>query len=265
MASIKYLSASNGIGEAAKATVSTARSIGATTLIVDSVSNFPAYFIATSGVLNDETGYFDPATMVVFLGHLSGANIIIDSFAPGYADIGNAALDIVVLKPTTKWVDELVAAFLVAHNDDGTLNVAKTTNPYKAFVYLSTDQLNLTNNAWTKVLLDVEYYDTNNNFAAYKYTVPVSGVYSVKAMGVFTTTAVDTAYDLAIYVDGSITNLNSIVIPTAVSAYVNLVTNLLLTAGQYVELYVRSHSGANTADLTSGGLYTKMIIELISL
>ena len=108
MTSILNLSASNGDGEAVKANVTATRSIGVTTLRVDSVTNWPAEFIATSGVLNGQTGYLDPATMVVFYGHLSGANIIIDSFADGYSDIGNAVADVVVLKPTTAWVDVLV-------------------------------------------------------------------------------------------------------------------------------------------------------------
>lgn len=122
--SIKYLQASDDSGEAVKASVTATRAISATTLVVDSVANFPDFFIGTSGVLNAETGYLDPLTMVVFLGHLDGANIIIDSFAAGYSDIGNAVDDVVLLKPTTKWVDQLVAALLVSLDDDGTLNDA---------------------------------------------------------------------------------------------------------------------------------------------
>lgn len=108
MTSIQNLSASNGDGEAVKANVTATRSIGVTTLQVDSVTNWPTNFIATSGVLNGETGYLDPATMVIFNGHLSGVNIIIDSFANGYSDLGNAVADVVILKPTTAWVDALV-------------------------------------------------------------------------------------------------------------------------------------------------------------
>ena len=128
MVSIKYLSASNGSGEAVKATVSAARSTGATTLQVDSISNFPEFFIATSGVVSGETGYFDPATMKVFLGHTSSPNIIIDSFAPGYTDAGNSVGDVVVLKPTTEWVNQLVDGFKVLHDDDGTFNSTAVTD-----------------------------------------------------------------------------------------------------------------------------------------
>lgn len=126
--SIKYLKASDGAGEAVKATVNGARAIGATTLNVDSISHFPPFFIATSGVVSGETGYFTTATMKVFLGHVDGSTIVIDSFAPGYTDAGNQVGDVVVVKPTTEWVNRLVAAFLVSHDDDGTFNTAAVTD-----------------------------------------------------------------------------------------------------------------------------------------
>jgi len=127
MVSIKYLQASDGSGEAVKATVTAARAISATTITVDSITNFPDFFIGTSGVLNSETGYLDPASMRVFLGHTSGATLVIDSFAPGYTDNGNAVDDVIIVKPTTEWVNQLAEAILVSMNDDGTLNSAAIT------------------------------------------------------------------------------------------------------------------------------------------
>jgi hypothetical protein len=131
---VPFLKASNGSGEPPRASVTIARSIAATTLTVDAVTNWPPYFVATSGVLNTETGVLNPATVKVFRGHIASGKIEIDAFAPGYTDAGNAVGDIVVLKPNTLWAD-LVAdnmALLETQvgtslNPDGTLTTAAMT------------------------------------------------------------------------------------------------------------------------------------------
>lgn len=105
MTNIGYLKASNDSGEPPRASVTVTRSIGATTLTVDAITNWPAFFIATSGVLNTETGVLNPATIKVFRGHTQSGALEIDAFAPGYTDAGNAVGDIVVLKPNTFWAD----------------------------------------------------------------------------------------------------------------------------------------------------------------
>lgn len=120
MASIDLIRASNGSGDAVKATVTNARVISSTTLQIDATTNWPNKFIATVGDV-DGTGAFVPATVTVFNGILSGGNIEITSFAPGYTDIGNTPGQVVVLKPTTAWANEVADTLAVAHNDNGTL------------------------------------------------------------------------------------------------------------------------------------------------
>ena len=120
MASIDLIRASNGSGDAVKATVTNARVISSTTLQVSAITNFPSKFIATVGSV-DGTGAFVPATVTVFNGHTSSGNIEIDSFAPGYTDLGNTPGQIVVLKPTTAWANEIADVVGAAHNDNGTL------------------------------------------------------------------------------------------------------------------------------------------------
>jgi len=105
MDNIDYIYASNGSGEAPRLTVTSARTTGATTLVVDSVTNVPDKFVATTGTLNVTTGLIDPATIKVFKGSLSGSDIIIDEFAPGYTDDGNTIGQVVVLKPSTEWAN----------------------------------------------------------------------------------------------------------------------------------------------------------------
>lgn len=121
MASIDLIKASNGAGDAVQATVTSARVIGATTLKVNDVTNFPeGQFIGTTGTI-DNTGVFDPATLTVFTAHLSGADVEIDAIAPGYADLGNTNGQVLVIKPNTLWADNLADTLAVSHNTDGTL------------------------------------------------------------------------------------------------------------------------------------------------
>lgn len=119
---IDYIRGSDGSGEAVRATVTSARSVSATTLQVDAVTNYPDKFIATTGVLNEETGYLDPETLTIFYAELDGANIEILDFAPGYSDIGNAVGDVVVLKPTTPWADNIADLLALVLSPAGALN-----------------------------------------------------------------------------------------------------------------------------------------------
>ncbi len=127
MVSISNIKGSNGSGQAVRGAVTNARAISSTTLKVDSVTNYPSQFIATTGKLGP-SGILDNTTVQVFFGHLSGADIIIDSFAPGYTDKGNSVADVVILKPTTAWADEVAGVLDVTHNDNGTIknNAVKT-------------------------------------------------------------------------------------------------------------------------------------------
>lgn len=129
-----YLSASDGTGDAALMHVNADRSIGDTTLHVDSVNNVPAKFLGTSGTLLS-TGFIDPATKVEFKGHVNGSNLEIDGFEPGFADIGNTSGQIVVIRPTTGWADR-VATFIktFTNRNDGvpagaTVDFAGSTAP----------------------------------------------------------------------------------------------------------------------------------------
>jgi hypothetical protein len=132
------LLASNGSGDAALAHISAARLALATTITVDSTANWPAKFIATSGTLN-AAGYIDPATKLEFKGHLSSGNIIIDSFEPGFTDVGNTQGQVVALRPSTGLMNELIALAQVAHNNDGTIKTSVLGALYPVgSVYVST-------------------------------------------------------------------------------------------------------------------------------
>jgi hypothetical protein len=119
---LNLIKASNGSGEAVRATITDLRLAGSTTNKVNSVANWPTPFIATSGK-READGTL--SRQLVFEGHLSGSDVIIDTLAPGYTDTqGNQAGDVILIKPSTRWAD-LIASFLaVSHGDDGTLNAA---------------------------------------------------------------------------------------------------------------------------------------------
>lgn len=107
MSDLELVRGSNGTGEAVRATVVGVRPIGSTILSVDSVMAWPNRFIATSATLGGDGVTPDPASVRVFVGKINGSNIEIESFVPGYTDTGNSVGDIIVLKQTTAWADNL--------------------------------------------------------------------------------------------------------------------------------------------------------------
>lgn len=118
MSDYDYLPVSNGSGDSALMHVNAARIVGATTLTVDSITNVPAKFIATSGELLP-SGFIDPATVTNFKGHTSGSSLVIDSFEPGSTDVGNSVGQVVVIKPNTGWANR-VAQFIKNATNTGT-------------------------------------------------------------------------------------------------------------------------------------------------
>lgn len=126
---LNLIKASAGTGEPVKATITVDRASGSATNTVDAVTNWPTNFIATSGLqITDSNGNktLDPATILVYAGHKSGSTVIIDTIAAGYTDParGNKIGDVIIIKPTTMWVDNLADFLAVSHTDLGLLNTA---------------------------------------------------------------------------------------------------------------------------------------------
>lgn len=60
------------------------------------------------------------------------------------------------------------------------LSVQSVYNPYKFYAYRGTTSHTITTATWTKIHLNTEKFDTNNNFDSttnYVYTIPVDGFY----------------------------------------------------------------------------------------
>lgn len=130
MASIEQIRASDGSGNANLATIQNSRSPGASTIIVDTVLGAnPAGFAGTMGTPHTFTDPITSETITVisedsavdFFGHVDGSNFEIDDIAPGYADAGSEVGDVVIIRPTTQWGDNVADVLDAAHDDDGTL------------------------------------------------------------------------------------------------------------------------------------------------
>lgn len=136
--SIDRIKASNGAGNASVVTIQNDRAPLATTIIGDTTQGLPETFFASMGtphtfidpVTSEEITVISEETAVDFAGHIDGGNLEIDEIAPGYTDIGSEVGDIVIIRPTTQYADNIADVLDAAHNDDGTLkDTAIVYNP----------------------------------------------------------------------------------------------------------------------------------------
>lgn len=125
---LEKLKATDGTGPAVLANITANRAIAATTIVVDSVDNWPNEFIVCTGTL-DANGYITAASLCEMIGHLDGGNIEIDSFVPGYTDAGNTEGQVAVIKPTGHGQTSLADLLQVAHDDDGSLKAGAVDVP----------------------------------------------------------------------------------------------------------------------------------------
>lgn len=129
MASIDQIRASDGSGNASLATIQSSRSPGSSTIDVDTVAGVPDSFMGSMGtphtftdpITSEVITVISEATAVDFSGHVDGANLEIDDIAPGYVDGGSEIGDIVIIRPTTQYADNVADVLDASHEDDGTL------------------------------------------------------------------------------------------------------------------------------------------------
>lgn len=129
MQSIDRIRGSNGLTNASLVTIQDTRAANATVIVPDTVVGLPPFFYGSMGeahsfidpVTNEEVKVISEATAVDFAGKVVGTNIEIDFIAPGYVDNGSNPGDIVVVRPTTGWANNVADVLDVSHNDDGTL------------------------------------------------------------------------------------------------------------------------------------------------
>ena len=242
MASISSLKASDGTGNASVATVQSVRSSGATTLVVDTVQGINTKFHATMGtphtfvdpVTSETITVISEATAVDFQGHVDGSNLEIDTIAPGFTDAGSAVNDIVIIKPTTQWADNVASVLAVEHNDDGTLkNNAVVT-------------ANITDEAVTpaKTLYGVASYRMTSNTTYSSFTNQKLGLGTFLTDGtvVFTTSSNGIAIPSGVnYVEVSATI--SGVVTTTNNYYLRIYKDAVLQREAYARFSASTNSG----------------------
>ena len=108
----------------------------------------------------------------------------------------------------------------------------------------------LSANTWTKITLDTEQFDTNNNFASSRFTPTVAGYYQIT--GSVYVSAGNTTLVPAIYKNGSAWKQGTyLVVAASVSAIVSALVYLNGTT-DYVELYGYSNTTVNTGPYDTG-------------
>lgn len=144
------------------------------------------------------------------------------------------------------------------------------SNPYKFSVYLAANQTGVADATFTKILFDTENFDTNNNFASNKYTVPVTGFYQINLYATVTLGSSNGVSMIAsLYKNGSEFRRSDAGQPTAAS---NTATNLgatvsdivSLTAGDYLEGFVYADVTASTSTINAGPVITRFSGFLVS-
>lgn len=130
-----------------------------------------------------------------------------------------------------------------------THSTTTVTNPYKFRAYRNA-ALTLTSGAATKLVCDVESYDSNSNFATGTYTVPVSGFYHFSGRISATTTRMF----ISIYVGGVETARGMDVAYSSSIMGPVISVDLQLSATNTVDLYYFS-AGAVSLDVGSTQSY----------
>lgn len=127
--SINRIKGSDGSANASLATVQSSRAPLSSTISVDTVAGIPDEFMGSMGtphtftdpITSETITVISEATCVDFAGHVDGANLEIDEIAPGYTDLGSEVGDIIVIRPTTQYSDNIAAVLAESLEDDGAL------------------------------------------------------------------------------------------------------------------------------------------------
>jgi hypothetical protein len=149
-----------------------------------------------------------------------------------------------------------VEAFLL--EDTGILTLAKQS---KARAYLSAQQT-IPNTTWTKVNLDTESFDEQNEFASYKFTASKAGAYLLigKIVYWYADVSAQKMYAAQLYKNG--VGFSDMWVQSAIStkALIVLVTDVArLVTNDYIELYAYHETGSN-CKINNGEAQTSLTI-----
>ena len=140
------------------------------------------------------------------------------------------------------------------------------TNASRARAYRTTSNQSVSSASWVKVQLNVEDYDTRNEFDSatnYRFIADAAGYYQVDAASTILSLGDGKIFGIAIYKNGSAVAVGRELTGSANNAVANISTSIYLTAGEYLELYVYQNSGSS-ANIVTGSQYTYMSIHRLS-
>lgn len=122
--------------------------------------------------------------------------------------------------------------------------VAGTGPAFRA--YASTNQTGIVTGTATKLTLDTEVFDTNNNFASSRFTPTVAGYYQINGIVTMQSTTTNQAVGALIFKNGVTDAWAST--PATTGQYPSASVNALVYLNgstDYVELYVWQGTGSN--------------------
>ena len=130
----------------------------------------------------------------------------------------------------------------IDHND--LLNKPDSGFSSKARAYLNVAQT-ISDNSWTKITLDTENYDGNDEFASNKFTAKEAGYYQVNAQIMWNSSVDQSLHAIGLYKNGSRIAQdwkNS----SGIALFGQGISDIVyLAVGDYLELYVYQNIGAN--------------------
>ncbi len=135
--------------------------------------------------------------------------------------------------------------------------------------YLSANQTGINpNNSTVKINFNTASFDTHAGLGSNRYTIPVSGKYSVKStVAVLSTNVLNSLYQLVIYKNGSIYSYGPTAYPPAASTfYLPITDEVDCVAGDYIEIYLygSGNNSASTLSATSGTSWSTFSVKRLS-
>jgi len=129
------------------------------------------------------------------------------------------------------------------------------------FVYSSNSNQAMSMSTWTRANLDTEIFDTNNNFASYRFTPTVAGYYQINGcVYLSNTTNYATQMQCAIFKNGTLfimAGFNFSSSGSLVNDAKCVANGVIYLNGStdYVELYAYETAGGGTPGIVGGDTY----------
>jgi hypothetical protein len=126
--------------------------------------------------------------------------------------------------------------------------------------YQGTSQT-LTANVYTKIQLNTERFDTNNNFdptTNYRFTPTVAGYYQINYAVYGTSTVSVTNFVTALYKNGSVYEFGAINTLNSIQQYVSSTLVYMNGSTDYLELYITMNGSGTLAATPSSGTVSYM-------